>query len=530
MAINKEIKDYVKVGENEWIEDFFLTAEKNRELKDLRADLTTEAQRATDRETELDTKIDNTYDKITEESDDKLYTKINKSISEELTTKIELTKIDNTSNKITVKQKNTETEVETSYDLEIPVAVSDESTSSKAGIVTANDKNRIVNAVVKNDTNNQDIDSSLGVTESIHIISGDDSINLGKVDATNTTLADTKRVTDIKSSHTHIKGQGKDLAYKEELDSADAALRTLIASEDNATRLSLQQEKDRATQAETTLQNNIDLNTGRIESLEGRSVRYAVNLETNDHPDGYGLSQEQLQSIYEKAAGVIAGTKAYDGTRLVDVDLNLVYTYFETDGLWHGPENDTVSTASNSRLGIVKGQATGQYTINVDATTGEMVLNRDNGVTTQVLSDVNYTFEDKENVDRMFAQIEKVEDLEEDVAALTRTDIGRVEEVIFKMNGEGGNVVEGQTATIELVDATQTASGLFSKEDKAKLDNIEATADVNIIESIKANGEVLPVTDRQVEIPIPDTATLAESLRDTNSKEPVTYWSGTKVQ
>ena len=76
MAINKEIKDYVKVGENEWIEDFFLTAEKNQELKDLRADLTTETQRATDRETELDTKIDNTYDKITEESDDKLYTKI----------------------------------------------------------------------------------------------------------------------------------------------------------------------------------------------------------------------------------------------------------------------------------------------------------------------------------------------------------------------------------------------------------------------------------------------------------------------
>ena len=52
--------------------------------------------------------------------------------------------------------------------------------------------------------------------------------------------------------------------------------------------------------------------------------------------------------------------------------------------------------------------------------------------------------------------------------------------------------------------ASTTTNGFMSKDDKTKLNNIEANAEVNIIESISVNGEELAITDKAVDISIPE--------------------------
>lgn len=52
--------------------------------------------------------------------------------------------------------------------------------------------------------------------------------------------------------------------------------------------------------------------------------------------------------------------------------------------------------------------------------------------------------------------------------------------------------------------ASSSASGFMSKEDKVKLNGIETGAEVNIIESITVNGEEVPVTNKAVNIEIPE--------------------------
>lgn len=52
-------------------------------------------------------------------------------------------------------------------------------------------------------------------------------------------------------------------------------------------------------------------------------------------------------------------------------------------------------------------------------------------------------------------------------------------------------------------DATQSASGLMSSADKTKLDGIDASADVNVIETVKVNGTALTVTSKSVNVTVP---------------------------
>ena len=69
-----------------------------------------------------------------------------------------------------------------------------------------------------------------------------------------------------------------------------------------------------------------------------------------------------------------------------------------------------------------------------------------------------------------------------------------------KNDGEGNEI--SQTYATKDV-ATTTADGLLSKEDKAKLNNIAAGAQVNTIESISANGTALSPDDhKNVDIPL----------------------------
>jgi hypothetical protein len=86
----------------------------------------------------------------------------------------------------------------------------------------------------------------------------------------------------------------------------------------------------------------------RVGALEGKSSRYAVTI-----PDA--PSQSNLTALYQAASGSTEAPP--DSTRLVDVQKNVVYTWFETDSTWYGPESDTVSLFSNLVAGILIGAA-----------------------------------------------------------------------------------------------------------------------------------------------------------------------------
>ena len=59
----------------------------------------------------------------------------------------------------------------------------------------------------------------------------------------------------------------------------------------------------------------------------------------------------------------------------------------------------------------------------------------------------------------------------------------------------------GSGADIDL--ATASKDGLLSKEDFSKIQNIEAGAEVNVIETVKRNGVALAVTNKAVDVTVP---------------------------
>jgi uncharacterized protein YoxC len=87
-----------------------------------------------------------------------------------------------------------------------------------------------------------------------------------------------------------------------------------------------------------------------VDALQGRAVRYPVHLASNTSP-----TQAQLTTVWGAASG-LSGTPG-DGTTLVDLDNNTVYTWFATSSVWVARGSDTVSLASNTALGVVMGTA-----------------------------------------------------------------------------------------------------------------------------------------------------------------------------
>jgi len=63
---------------------------------------------------------------------------------------------------------------------------------------------------------------------------------------------------------------------------------------------------------------------------------------------------------------------------------------------------------------------------------------------------------------------------------------------------------KSDTYTKSEVDAKVAASGTFSEADATKLAGIEAGAEVNVIETVKVDGEALTVTDKAVDIQLED--------------------------
>lgn len=480
MAINPEIKDKVKVGE-EWIDDYFLTSEKNQELKDLRTDLTT-----------TQTNLSNEIDRAKEKESDLDDKKADKDFTEKVLIEVKHTaKSDGVH--LTKTKVSPSTKEETTEEVILPNA-----TQSTAGFTSPRDKFVIDDAIIKNSDNSitdtQIIKSDLGIDNTFKLkIKDNNGVERTAINQT------TQMEFGDADVHTHINTNGDSNNH--------ITVTTPVKEETLAYESDVKTEKDRAEAREKELQDDIDSNSSRIESLEGRSIRYAVDIPDN-------ATQSELQNIFETAANLPAGTKASDGTRLVDVNKNIVYTYFETDDTWHGPESDTVSTASNDRLGIVKGNASIIYKIRVDSTNGEMTLNTNDGTRDKVLSDNNFTD----------AQVKKLADVDDSILNLTKDQIGLVDDVLV----DGESVLDNKVAKI--VNATQTKAGSMSKEDKTKLDGIETGAQVNVIESITANGQSVTITDKNVTLPVPDLAKESESVTNQNSTNPVKYWSGTKAE
>ena len=79
---------------------------------------------------------------------------------------------------------------------------------------------------------------------------------------------------------------------------------------------------------------------------------------------------------------------------------------------------------------------------------------------------------------------------------------GIVAEAVAQANAYTDDVAEGK---VDKEEGKGLSENDFTDEDKGKLDGIETDAQKNIIEIIKRNGAVLPVTDKTVDIAVPTT-------------------------
>lgn len=108
---------------------------------------------------------------------------------------------------------------------------------------------------------------------------------------------------------------------------------------------------------DNALSARIDANAEDIAALQGRSIRYAVHL------DSASPTQAQLTSAYQSASGSTAPPE--DGTTLVDLNYNKEYTWFESSSTWVDRGSSTITPATNSSFGSVKGQ-TADGTVKAD--------------------------------------------------------------------------------------------------------------------------------------------------------------------
>ena len=136
-----------------------------------------------------------------------------------------------------------------------------------------------------------------------------------------------------------------------------------------------------------------------------------------------------------------------------------------------------------------------------------MTLNVNDGSRDKVLSDNNFTD----------AQVTKLADISDTIVGLTKDQIGLVDDVLV----DGSSVLENKVAKI--VNATQTKAGSMSSSDKVKLDGIESGAQVNVIESITANGNILDISNKNVTLPVPDLANESKTVTNQNDTTPVKY-------
>ena len=124
------------------------------------------------------------------------------------------------------------------------------------------------------------------------------------------------------------------------------------------------------------------------------------------------------------------------------------------------------------------------------------------------------------------AQVNVIEQVKVNGTALTPTSKSVNIDISGKQDAlTAGSNIQINNGTISATDttyspATSSANGLMSKTDKAKMDNIEANAQENKIESISVNGIEQTITDKKVNLMVENTTVygIKRSLTTTSSQ------------
>ena len=180
-----------------------------------------------------------------------------------------------------------------------------------------------------------------------------DSVLQGNIDAETTarTTKDGELESSISSEVTRAKNAESTLTANLNAE----VTRAKNAEQTNATAIS--NEASTRETNDNALSARIDANAEDIAALQGRSIRYAVHL------DSASPTQAQLTSAYQSASGSTATPE--DGTTLVDLNYNKEYTWFESSSTWVDRGSSTITPATNSSYGSVKGQ-TADGTVKAD--------------------------------------------------------------------------------------------------------------------------------------------------------------------
>lgn len=180
-----------------------------------------------------------------------------------------------------------------------------------------------------------------------------DSVLQGNIDAETTarTTKDGELASNIASETTRAKNAESTLTANLNAE----VTRAKNAEQANATAIS--NEASTRETNDNALSARIDANAEDIAALQGRSIRYAVHL------DSASPTQAQLTSAYQSASGSTATPE--DGTTLVDLNYNKEYTWFESSSTWVDRGSSTITPATNSSFGSVKGQ-TADGTVKAD--------------------------------------------------------------------------------------------------------------------------------------------------------------------
>lgn len=180
-----------------------------------------------------------------------------------------------------------------------------------------------------------------------------DSVLQGNIDAEATarTTKDGELESSIASEVTRAKNAESTLTTNLNAE----VTRAKNAEQTNAT--SISNEASARETNDNALSARIDVNAEDIAALKGRSIRYAVHL------DSASPTQAQLTSAYQSASGSTAPPE--DGTTLVDLNYNKEYTWFGSSSTWVDRGSSTITPATNSSYGSVKGQ-TADGTVKAD--------------------------------------------------------------------------------------------------------------------------------------------------------------------
>lgn len=212
--------------------------------------------------------------------------------------------------------------------------------------------------------------------------------------------------------------------------------------------------------------------------------------------DGYDLSKNDFtDALKAKLEGIEAGAQ---------VNQNAFATISD------GTNNIAASAASDS----VKFVGTGAITVSADAATKQVTIDCEIPEVAEATQTQHglMSAADKVKLDGVEAGAEVNQNAFAKVVAAGTTITAGSKSASFEVAAGTNVTVSGNASTGKITiaatdttynDATASVHGLMSAADKAKLDNIAAKAQVNVIETVKVNGTALAIDGKAVNVAVP---------------------------